>query len=74
MPIRKIAVGPDYKNGAMFYVVGQPVLGGSHTIHLIRYIAELSECEVFIENEIGEVVLWKRFVNMPISFEYNIDY
>ena len=27
--IRKIAVGPDYKGGAMHYVVGQEILKGT---------------------------------------------
>ncbi len=36
--IRKIAVGPDYKGGAMHYVVGQEILGGSHFIHLIKML------------------------------------
>jgi len=35
--IRKIAVGPDYKSGAMHYIVGQDVLNGTHHIHLIKY-------------------------------------
>ena len=29
MDIRKISVGPDYKNGAMHYIVGQKVLNDS---------------------------------------------
>jgi hypothetical protein len=32
MIIRKIAVGPDYKSGAMHYVVGQPVLDKTYKI------------------------------------------
>ena len=35
MIIRKIAVGPDLKSGAMHYVVGQPVLDRTWFIHLI---------------------------------------
>ena len=35
MDIRKISIGPDYKSGAMHYLVGQPVLGGNYTIHLL---------------------------------------
>ena len=30
--IRKIAVGPDYKSGAMHYIIGQEVLNGNYTI------------------------------------------
>jgi len=36
MDIRKISIGADYKSGAMHYIVGQSVLGGSHQIHLIQ--------------------------------------
>ena len=36
MDIRKISVGSDYKSGAMHYIVGQDVLGGTHKIHLIQ--------------------------------------
>lgn len=28
MDIRKISIGPDYKSGAMHYIVGQEILGG----------------------------------------------
>ena len=37
MDIRKISIGPDYKSGAMHYLVGQKILGDSNEIHLIRY-------------------------------------
>ena len=37
MDIRKIAVGPDYKSGAMHYIVGQKVLNDSYSIHLIKH-------------------------------------
>ena len=36
MDIRKISIGADYKSGAMHYIVGQEVLGGNYTIHLIQ--------------------------------------
>jgi|TARA_Y100001963_G_C6724810_1_gene420888 hypothetical protein len=70
MDIRKISVGPDYKSGAMHYIVGQEVLNGSHTIHLIKN--EGGSIRIWIEKK-GEVVLWKEFTDtMPISIEYNI--
>tara|TARA_R110000782_G_C14480018_1_gene375889 strand:- start:181 stop:411 length:231 start_codon:yes stop_codon:yes gene_type:complete len=70
--IRKIAVGPDYKGGAMHYVVGQEILGGSHLIHLIR-MNNSQSISIFIENKKGEIYIWKEFTsNMPISIEYNI--
>ena len=69
--IRKVCVGPDYKD-SMCYVVGQPVLGGSHHIHLIR--EENSGIVIYIEQD-DVVVLWKEFnAMMPISIEYNINF
>jgi len=70
MDIRKISIGPDYKSGAMHYIVGQDVLNGSHTIHLIQQSEE--SIKIWIEKD-NEVVLWKKFTDtMPISVEYNI--
>jgi|TARA_R110000787_G_scaffold143941_2_gene257660 hypothetical protein len=76
MDIRKISVGPDYKSGAMHYIVGQNVLGNSHTIHLIRFDAQLESIKIWIErNNSDEIVLWKEFNHtMPISIEYNINF
>lgn len=69
--IRKVCVGPDYKD-SMCYVVGQPVLGGSHHIHLIR---EENGCIVIYIEQSDVVVLWKEFnAMMPISIEYNINF
>ena len=71
--IRKIAVGPDYKSGAMHYVVGQEILGGTHMIHLIRKNESNQSLTIFIENKKGEIFLWKEFnSSMPVSIEYNI--
>ena len=73
--IRKISVGPDYKGGAMHYVVGQKVLSGAHEIHCIKYSSRQQSILVYIINEKKEVVLWKEFTsNMPISIEFNIDF
>jgi len=74
MLIRKIAVGSDYKN-AMNYVVGQSVLGGTHTIYSITQDSDGS-VSIWIRNqEKGEILRWKRFnANVPISFEFNIDF
>jgi|TARA_R110000824_G_scaffold68917_1_gene177666 hypothetical protein len=76
MDIRKISVGPDYKSGAMHYIVGQNVLGNSHTIHLIRFDAQLESIKIWIErNNSDEIILWKEFNHtMPISIEYNINF
>lgn len=72
MDIRKVSIGPDYKSGAMHYLVGQSVLNGEYTIHLIR--SEQDKIKIWIER-MGEVVLWKSFTStMPISIEYNINF
>jgi hypothetical protein len=75
MDIRKIAIGPDYKGGAMHYIVGQKVLGDTNEIHLIKYNAEKDSILIYIINQKEEVVLWKEFNStVPISIEYNINY
>ena len=74
MDIRKISIGPDYKGGAMHYLVGQKVLGDSNEIHLIRVNSDKNSIQIFIINEKMEVVLWKEFTStIPVSIEYNIN-
>ena len=74
MIIRKISVGPDYKSGAMHYIVGQSILGNTYEIDTIRLNSETECFEVWIKKE-EEVVLWKEFTsNMPISIENNINF
>ena len=74
MDIRKISVGPDYKSGAMHYLVGQEVLNGSYKIHLIQFIPEKKSFKIWIIKS-NEVVLWKEFTSpIPISIEYNINF
>ena len=75
MDIRKISIGPDYKSGAMHYLVGQKILGDSNEIHHIRRQAETGHVLIFIINKKEEVVLWKEFTfAIPISIEFNIDF
>ena len=76
MEIRKISVGPDYKSGAMHYLVGQQVLGGNYTIHLIKFSIEDDTYQIYIEDSAeNEILLWKQFNStMPISLEYNINF
>jgi hypothetical protein len=72
MDIRKVSIGPDYKSGAMHYIVGQSVLNGDYRIHLIR--SEQDEIKIWIERD-EEIILWKSFTStMPISIEYNINF
>ena len=73
MDIRKISIGADYKSGAMHYIVGQEVLGGSYNIHLIQRDKDTGNSLVWVEEE-SEIFLWKEFVDMPISVEYNINF
>ena len=74
MDIRKISVGPDYKSGAMHYIVGQKVLGDSNEIHLIR-LENDGWIHIYIINGKKEIVLWKAFSpTIPISIEYNINF
>lgn len=73
--IRKIAIGPDYKGGAMHYVVGQKVLGDSNEIHLIKHDQETNSIKIYIINEKNEITLWKEFNStIPVSIEYNVNY
>tara|TARA_B110000483_G_C18043869_1_gene483685 strand:+ start:709 stop:933 length:225 start_codon:yes stop_codon:yes gene_type:complete len=74
MNIRKISIGPDYKSGAMHYLVGQDILGGSHKIHLINKNKKTGGIIVWIEKD-NEIFMWKEFnTMMPISIEYNINF
>jgi hypothetical protein len=75
MDIRKISVGPDYKSGAMHYIIGQKILGDSNEIHHIKRQAETGNVLIYIINKKREVVLWKEFTfAIPISIEFNIDF
>ncbi len=76
MDIRKISVGTDYKSGAMHYLVGQTVLDGSYSIHLIKYDERLDSIKIWIiRHKESEIVLWKEFgSSMPIAIEYNINF
>jgi hypothetical protein len=74
MDIRKISIGPDYKGGAMHYIVGQRVLDNTNEIHLIKLDVEKQSIKIYIINEKAEVVLWKEFTStIPISIEYNVN-
>ena len=74
MDIRKISIGADYKYGAMHYIVGQDVLGGSYVIHLIQHDPLSESYKIWIEKN-KELLLWKEFkITIPISLEYNINF
>ena len=75
MDIRKISIGPDYKSGAMHYLVGQRVLNDTYTIDCIRLDEKKGSIKIYIINEKEEVLLWKEFnASIPTSIEYNINY
>ena len=74
MDIRKISIGADYKSEAMHYIVGQEVLGGNYSIHLIQQDIQNESYKIWIVQK-DEVVLWKEFkTTLPISLEYNINF
>lgn len=69
--IRKIAVGPDYKN-AMHYEVGQAVIRGNYKIHSIDEFDDGYIVRIVKDNV---VVDWKKVnLHMPVHIEYNIVY
>jgi len=75
MEIRKISIGPDYKGGAMHYLVGQKILNDTNEIHVIKFEDSTQSIKIYIINEANEILLWKEFThNIPISIEYNIFY
>lgn len=75
MDIRKISIGPDYKSGAMHYIVGQKILSDSNEIHHIKRNVDTGAILIYIINKKEEVVLWKEFTfTVPISIEFNIDF
>ena len=49
MQIRKISIGPDYKSSAMHYIVGQEILGGSHSINLIKEDEQKGSIKIWIQ-------------------------
>ena len=74
MDIRKISIGPDYKSGAMHYIVGQQVLDSSYKIHLIKLDINTMYIKIWIEKN-DEILLWKEFTDtVPVSIEYNINF
>lgn len=75
MDIRKISIGPDYKGGAMHYIVGQRILNDNYDIHLIKRDPDTMSIKIYIINKKREIVLWKEFNRtIPISIEFNIDF
>jgi hypothetical protein len=71
--IRKISIGPDYKDSAMHYSLNQSVYGG-HEISHILFDEDDHSYNIYIKKE-DEVMPWKKFnSNMAISVEYDLEY
>ena len=60
--IRKISIGSDYKSSAMHYLVGQKILNGLYSIHLIKQDQNTQSIKIWIEKE-NEVMLWKSLIH-----------
>lgn len=73
--IRKVSIGPDYKGGAMHYIVGQAVVGDTHRIEHIIFDDSSQSVKIYISNDRNEVMVWKEFNHtIPMSIEYDINY
>ncbi len=69
---RKISIGPDYKNEAMHYSVGQQVYGGHEITHILK--REDKSCVIYIKSG-DEVKPWKEFYpTMAIALEFDLEY
>ncbi len=71
--IRKIVVGPDYKNG-MHFAVGQEVVRGTNEVARIRPVENGHEIDILTLDGKKELKMWKRFIGVPTFVEYNINY
>ena len=75
--IRKIAVGPDYKQ-AMHYVVGNGVLGDSHSVcEILKELDADGDIMYYVYITDGSVIKrWKAFNKRttPVQVEYNINF
>jgi len=76
--IRKIIIGSDLKEG-MTYKVGQVMNQGRITIKGIVYDIECQmntgdrKYDIFVtENSSDNTRIWKSFINVPTSIEYDI--
>lgn len=71
--IRKISIGPDYKN-AIHYTIDQGIINGTHTVNSIKLNIDGSYT-IFVENTDHEVYQWKTISStVPVIVEHNIDF
>lgn len=68
--LRKISVGPDFKN-AMHYEVGGLVI--NRQVEITNLIEETDGSVSMYVSYNGETQIWKNFRDMPIVKEYMID-
>ena len=70
--IRKISVGPDYKN-AMHFQVGQSVIKGNTVIDTILKNPLTGQIDIHVKSG-DEIHLWKSINHtIPTSLEYDIE-
>ena len=70
--IRKISIGTDLLK-AMHFIVGQRVLGDTHTINRIE--VSVVGYDVWIINDDNEIVKWKHINQyVPVTVEYDLNF
>jgi len=70
--IRKISVGPDYKD-AMHFQVGQSVIKGKAIIDTILKNPINGQIDIHVKSD-DEIHLWKSINStVPTSLEYDIE-
>lgn len=70
--VRKVSIGPDYKN-AMHFQVGQTVIKGEAEISNIILDPSTGIINIYISSK-DEVHLWKSInKSMPVTIEYDIN-
>jgi hypothetical protein len=75
--IRKIVIGPDPMK-AMAYYIGQKA--GVHTVSAIvlddKYLHTYNERRyaIYIQDEDGAQMIWKRIESMPVVVEFDCNF
>ena len=70
--IRKVSIGPDYKN-AMHFQVGQTVIKGEAEISNIILDPTTGNINIYISSK-DEIHLWKSLNStIPVTVEYDIN-